>query len=146
MSLKPAPLQPIPEETVCIARAAFRKGNVYMRMRDAFGTLYEDEQFGDLFSVRGQPALSPWRLALVTIMQFAENLPDREAADAVWGRINWKYALALELDDAGFDRSVLSEFRARLVAGNAEQRLLGIMLAHFQERGPGSNAPIRRII
>ena len=135
MSLKSAPIQPVPEETVRIARAAFRKGNVYMRMRDEFGTLYEDEQFGDLFSVRGQPALSPWRLALVTIMQFAENLPDREAADAVRGRIDWKYTLGLELDDAGFDRSVLSEFRARLVEGNAEQRLLEIMLAHFQERG-----------
>jgi transposase len=135
MSLKPAPLQPIPAETVRIARAAFPKGSVYMRMRDELGTLYEDAQFQDLFPVRGQPAASPWRLALVTIMQFAENLPDREAAEAVRGRIDWKYALGLELDDAGFDRSVLSEFRTRLLEGSAEQWLLEIMLEHFQERG-----------
>jgi transposase len=135
MSLKPEPLQPIPEETVRVARAAFPKGNVYMQMRDEFGTLYEDEQFRDLFSERGQPAESPWRLALITIMQFAENLPDRAAADAVRGRIDWKYALDLELTDAGFDRSILSEFRTRLVEEGAQRRLLEVMLAHFQARG-----------
>jgi transposase len=90
ISLKLQPIQAIPDETVRVARAAFPKGNRYMQMRDEFGTFYQDEQFSDLFPERGQPAESPWRLALVTIMQFAENLPDRAAADAVRARLDWK--------------------------------------------------------
>ena len=122
-------MQPIPELTERIARAAFpRNDNVYMKMRDVFGVIYTDEQFGDLYPQRGQPAESPWRLALVTVMQYAENLTDRQAADAVRGRIDWKYALGLELDDAGFDFSVLSKFRKRLVTGETVQRLFEQLL------------------
>ena len=98
-----------------------------MQMRDILGVIYRDEQFADLFARRGRPAVPPWRLAVVTVMQFAEGLPDRQAADAVRARIDWKYALGLELTDAGFDYSVLSEFRARLVAGSAEERLLDVL-------------------
>ena len=68
----------------------------------------------------GQPALAPWRLAMVTIMRFIEGLSDRQAADAVRSHLDWKYALSLELEDSGFDFSVLSEFRSRLIEGNAE--------------------------
>ena len=135
MSLHPAPIGPIPEETARVARAAFPKGNVYMRMRDEFGSLYEDGAFVALFPTRGQPAEAPWRLALVLVMQFAEGLPDRQAADAVRGRIDWKYALGLELTDPGFDASVLSEFRGRLVAGGAELLLLDAMLARLTAAG-----------
>jgi transposase len=92
MSLKPQAFGPIPQPTIEVAKAAFPKGNTYMKMRDEMGVFFEDEQFSALFSSRGQPALSPWRLALVTIMQDAENLTDRQAADAVRGRIDWKYA------------------------------------------------------
>lgn len=106
-----------------------------MQMRDELGVLWEDEDFAELFPTRGQPALAPWRLALVTIMQFAENLPDRRAAEAVRARIDWKYALGLELTDPGFDFSVLSEFRARLLKGGAEQLLLERMLERFGQRG-----------
>ncbi len=102
----------IPEATARIAKAAFPKGNVYMQIREVLGTVYQDEAFRTLFSRTGQPALAPWRLALVTVMQFAEGLTDREAADAVRGRLDWKYRLGLELTDAGFDHTVLSEFRA----------------------------------
>ena len=70
-------------------------------MRDTIGTLDDDALFADLFPKRGQPAQAPWQLALVTLMQFAENLSDRQAADAVRGRIDWKYMLGLELTDAG---------------------------------------------
>ncbi|WP_029528265.1 IS1182 family transposase [Polaromonas glacialis] len=97
MSLKPTPIEPVPEQTARIARAAFPKGNSYLTLRDEFGTLYRDEDFAGLFSVRGQPALPPWRLALVTILQFHENLSDRQAAQAVRARIDWKYLLGLEL-------------------------------------------------
>ena len=125
MSLKPQELGPIPEETARVAAAAYPKGNVFMRMRDELGVIYQDEAFAHLFSHTGQPAEAPWRLALVTVMQFAEGLSDRQAADAVRGRIDFKYALGLELTDPGFDHTVLSEFRARLSAGNVEQLLLG---------------------
>ncbi len=134
MSLHPQDVPPVPESTARIARAAFRRGNTYMRMRDEFGALFTDEAFAPLFPVRGQPAAAPWRLALVTIMHYVEGLPDRQAADAVRGRIDWKYAVSLELDDPGFDASVLCEFRARLVSGGLEQRMLDLMLEHFRER------------
>jgi transposase len=134
MSLKPATNFEVPELTVRIAHAAFPKGNVYMTMRDEVGVFYTDEQFAPLFSTTGQPAEAPWRLALVTVMQFAENLTDRQAAEAVRARLDWKYALGLELTDAGFHYSVLSEFRTRLLSGEAEQLLLDTMLARFRER------------
>lgn len=135
MTLPRARPSGIPELTEKIAREAFPKGNVYMRMRDELGEIYKDEDFQDLYGKSGGWAESPGRLALVSIMQYAENLTDRQAADAVRGRIDWKYALGLEISDAGFDYSVLSEFRARLVEGGAEQRVLERMLEVYRERG-----------
>src|SRR5215468_10338661 len=131
MSLPPASLFNVPERPAEIAHAAFPKGNRYMQMRDTLGTVYTNAAFADLYPSLGQPAEAPWRLALVTLMQCAENLTDRQAADAVRGRIDWKYALGLDLTDAGFDFSVLSEFRARLLAGEAVERLLTQMLGLF---------------
>jgi len=126
----------IPEETARVARAAFPKGNVYMTMRDELGFWYKDSDFASLFtSSQGRPAESPGRLALVTVMQYAEGLADRQAADAVRSRIDWKYALGLELTDPGFDFSVLSEFRDRVIAGGAENQLLDDMLKRFRELG-----------
>ena len=135
MTLHPRFICDVPEETLRVAKAAFRRGNRSMHMRDELGTVFTDEQFADLFPPVGQPAEAPWRLALVTVLQFAENLTDRQAADAVRGRIDWKYALSLELTDEGFDFSVLSEFRSRLVTNGAEGRLFQIMLTQFEERG-----------
>jgi transposase len=141
MSLHPADERIIPEETIRVARAAFPKGSVYMRMRDALGPIYTDRAFAALFPRRGQPAESPARLALVTVMQFADGLTDRQAADAVRSRIDWTYALALELTDAGFDASVLSEFRDRLLSGDPAQvlfeRMLEVVRSHklLKERG-----------
>jgi transposase len=135
MSLRPQSPGPVPEETARVARAAFPKGNVYMQMRDVLGVVYDDASFAPLFATRGRPAEAPWRLALVTVMQFAEGLSDRQAAEAVRGRIDWKYALGLELADPGFDFSVLSEFRARLVEGSAEHLLLEALLTACKARG-----------
>src|ERR687889_2323786 len=135
MSLRPEPVGEIPAETARVARAAFSKGTVVTRLRDAFDALYEDEDFRSLYPARGQPALTPGRLALVTVFQFLEHLSDRQAADAVRARIDWKYALGLELTDPGFHFSVLGEFRARLVAGQAEHLLLDTMLERFKARG-----------
>jgi transposase len=135
MSLHPTDEMALAEETVRVAQAAFPKGSVYMRMRDALGPIYTDEAFAALFPSRGRPAESPARLALVTIMQFAEGLSDRQAADAVRSRIDWKYALGLELTDPGFDASVLSEFRSRLLRGDIIQLLLERMLEQLRDRG-----------
>ncbi len=135
MSLKPSPIGSIPEETSRVAKAAFPKGNIYIRLRDELGVLYSDEDFARLYALRGQPGLAPWRLALITVMQFLENLTDRQAADAVRARIDWKYALGLDLSDSGFDFSVLSEFRLRLLQSDREQLLLDKMLEHFKAKG-----------
>src|SRR5258706_450537 len=121
MSLKALPIPPVPEETARVAHAVFPRGNVFMQVRDTLGAIYTDEAFADLFPTHGQPAEAPWRLALVTIFQFMEHLTDRQAADAVRSRLDWKYALSLELTDPGFDHTVLSEFRSRLVEGNGER-------------------------
>lgn len=125
----------IPENTVRVAKAAFPKGNIYMKMRDELGAFYQDSDFTDLFSTRGQPAYSPWRLALIIVMQFAEGLSDRQVAEAVRSRIDWKYALSLELEDSGFDFSILSEFRTRLLEKKKESTLLDKMLERFKVKG-----------
>jgi transposase len=140
MCLDPEFAFSVPEETRRVAEAAFPKGNRYMLMRDELGVLFEDPQFADLFPPQGQPGIAPWRLAMTTIFQFAEGLSDRQAADAVRSRIDWKFAQGLELTDPGFDASVLCEFRTRLLEGGAEKRLFELMLERFRERkwlGPG---------
>src|SRR5687767_7658718 len=106
-----------------------------MQLRDGFSEPFRDEDFSRFYPARGQPGFTPWRLALVTVLQFLEHLSDRQAADAVRARIDWKYALGLELTDPGFHFSALSEFRSRLVAGGAEHLLLDTMLERFKARG-----------
>lgn len=126
----------IPAATAQVAGAAFPKGNVYLTMRDQLGLWYKDSDFAPLFtSTHGRPAESPGMLGLVTIMQFAEGLTDVQAAEAVRSRIDWKYALGLALTDAGFDYSILSEYRHRLLTGGVEPQLFDDMLNQFQERG-----------
>ena len=135
MSLKVEPVDAIPGDTVRVARAAFPKGSHAMQLRDKLGSVYQDARFAALFAVRGRPAEAPWRLAVVTVLQFAEGLSDRQAANAVRGRIDWKYALGLTLDDPGFHYSVLCEFRGRLIAGNLENLLLEELLTVCQTHG-----------
>src|SRR2546428_4444889 len=135
MSLHPHVIAPVPDETARVARAAFPKGHPYLTFRDVLGTLFQDEDFTALFPAWGQPGLPPWRLALVTIMQFRANLADRQAAEAVRARIDWKYLLSLELADPGCDFSVLSEFRDRLLAGSAEDLLLDKLLERCRALG-----------
>ena len=134
MSLCPQPVPPVPAETARVARASFPKGNIYLMLRDELGALFADKDFAQLFSTRGQPAHAPWRLAVVTIMQFIEGLSDLQATDAVRSRIDWKYALSLELTDSGFDSSVLCEFRQRLLEGNAERLLFDKLLDVCREQ------------
>jgi len=148
MSLHSQPIGPIPAQTIWVARAAFPKGNPYLTLRDHLGTIFQDADFAELFPAWGHPGLPPWRLALVTLMQFRENLADRQAAEAVRARIDWKYLLGLALTDPGFDFSVLSEFRDRLLAGSAEELLSTSCSSAARpaacSRPAGSSVPTRR--
>jgi len=125
----------IPEETARVARAAFPRGTPYLTLRDDLGPVFADGDLGDLYREGGRPAYPPWRLALVTLLQFREGLSDRQAAEAVRARIDWKYLLDLELGDAGFDFSILCDFRSRLLAGSAEERLLERVLEACRAHG-----------
>jgi transposase len=135
MSLRPQSAHSIPEETQRVAHAAFPKGTLCLRIADELGSLYRDDQFAELFPTRGQPAASPARIAMASVLQYVEGFSDRQAAEAVRGRIDWKYALALELTDPGFDHTVLSEFRSRLIHGRAELQLLDTLLERCRELG-----------
>ena len=135
MSLKSQPVYAVPADTERVAKATFKKGNPYLTLHDELGPIFQDSDFAEQFSNTGQPGVPPWRLALVTIMQFREQLSDRQAAEAVRSRIDWKYLLRLDLTDTGFDHSVLSEFRDRLLKGNLEHLLLDKLLERCAQLG-----------
>ena len=135
MCLKPEAIEAVPEETARLAHIVCPRGNLCIWMGDELGEVFQDELFAPLFPRRGQPAEAPWRLAMVTVLQFVEGLSDRQAANAVRTRLDWKYALHLELEDLGFHFSVLSEFRKRLVAGGGEHLLFEAMLRNAKARG-----------
>jgi transposase len=129
------PLEAIPELTRRLAKTSFPKGTLAMNLRDSLGAIYEDPQFAHLFPKRGRAATAPWRLALVTVLQAAENLADGQAAEMVRGRLDWKYALSLTADDDGFDPSILSDFRQRLIDQDAVDALLSPILQVCRQRG-----------
>lgn len=133
MCLKAQSVPPIPGQTKQVAEAAFPKGNRCLRIRQVFDGIFKDDEFEAYYPPQGQPAYSPWRLALVSVMQYMENLTDRQAANMVRARIDWKYALSLELSDIGFDASVLSEFRKRLIENDAESKLFDRLLDVLNE-------------
>ena len=135
MSMQPRPWPEVPAETARVARKAFPKGTLPIRARDQLGSWYDDEAFAAAYGARGKPGISPAQLAMVTVLQFTENLTDRRAADAVRGRLDWKYCLGLALEDEGFDFSVLSEFRARLVAGSLQLAILDLLLNRLKGLG-----------
>ena len=134
MSLRPMPGGEVPAATAAVARAAFPRGNCCLDLRDALGPIFDDEPFVGLFAICGRPAECPWRLALVTLLQFAEDLSDRRAADAVRGRIDWKYLLGLDLTGPGFDASVLCE----LERPARRERGRGASLRHPSRAMPGA--------
>ncbi len=148
MSMYPQEIGPIPAETMRVARAAYPKGSLAMRLRDELGGIYRDEQFVGLFASRGQPAEAPWRLAMVLVLQYVEGLTDRQAAEAVRGRIDWKYALGLELTDPGIDASVrIASFAHEWWLGEQKRDYwmrcwIGVNSAAGSKQGANS-APIR---
>jgi transposase len=135
MSMRPKGLPEVPERTVMVARAAFPKGSLAMRVRDRLAEVFADEPFASAFGVRGAPGLSPGVLCLVTVLQFAEDLTDRQAAAMAVRAIDWKYALGAELTDTGFDASVLSRFRSCLADNGMERVVFDRLLEYCREEG-----------
>jgi transposase len=137
MSMQPRPWPKVPELTAQVARAVAARGPypLAMRVRDELGELFADAEFAEAFEARGRPGWSPGQLALVTVLQFAESLTDRAAVHRVRYGMDLKYALGLELDDPGFDASVLSEFRTRLVKHGMEEKVLDLLLTALKDRG-----------
>src|SRR5256885_1942261 len=135
MSMKPQGLEPIPEETRLLVQRLCPKGTMVTQLRDALGPIYSDEPFAHLFPKRGRPAEAPWRLALVTVLQAVEGLTDRQAAACLHTRLDWLYALALPLDEPGFDYSILTDFRQRVLAAGAQDLILEPILPLCRERG-----------
>ncbi len=137
MSVQPRPWPKPAEVIVAAVRAkyAWREAPLAVQVRDRFGELFPDVEFESAFAGRGRPGWSPGRLALVTVLQMAEGLTDRQAAEAVREKLSWQYALGLDLDDPGFDHTVLSEFRARVVDHGLEERVLDLLLDRLVEVG-----------
>jgi transposase len=138
MSVQPQPW-PEPSPEIVAAVAAMYRGKrehpLPVMVRDQLGEWLSDEQFAGAYGVRGKPRWPPSRLALVTVFQKAENLTDRQAAEAVRTRIDWKYALGLGLADPGFDDSILSEFRTRVATGGLDQVVLDTLLERLAAEG-----------
>ncbi|WP_369036284.1 MULTISPECIES: transposase [Streptomyces] len=135
MSLPSKGLPAVPEQTAAVARAAFPKGSLPIRVRDRLAEVFADEPFVDAFGVRGAPGMSPAVLSLVTVLQFAENLTDRQAAAMAVRAIDWKYAIGAELTDTGFDHTVLTRFRTRLVGHGLERAVFDRLVAHCRDVG-----------
>ena len=133
--MRPRGSNEIPAETAAVVRAACPKGTRVTRLRDVLGPVFNDEAFASWFSAEGRPGMPPGLLALVCVLQALEDLTDRQAADAVRTRLDWKYALGLALDDPGFDFSVLSEFRDRLAVDDRAEKLLATMLVAAKGAG-----------
>ena len=135
MSVRPRIGMEVPELTVRVARASNPRGTTAMWVRDRLDGLWRDEDFGAWYPRDGRPGLSPAQLATVSVLQFLLNLSDRQAAEAVRCRIDFKYALAMELDDPGFHHSVLSDFRDRLAAAGRADELLDLVLERLKAAG-----------
>src|SRR6266516_3532217 len=132
--------QPWPEPADDVVRAvrgiyAGRRAPLPVVVRDELDELFADGEFAQAFAVRGQPGWSPGRLAMITVLQAAENLTDVQAAEAVRTRLDWKYCLGLELADRGLDDSVLSEFRTRLAEHGLEARVMDLLVAKLVDKG-----------
>jgi transposase len=133
MSLGSRPATTIPPLTARVARASNPRGTTAMWVRDQLEGLWSDEDFADWYPRDGRPGLSPARLATVCVLQYLLDLSDRQAAEAVRCRIDFKYALALDLDDPGFHHSVLSDFRDRLAESDRADHLIGLALARLKD-------------
>lgn len=135
MCLKAQEPWPMPSETERVGQFLLAKDSAYRLVGEKLFETLSEQEFADLYPSEGQPGLSPVILALVTVFQFIEKLPDRQAAEMLRMRLDWKYALHLPLEYEGFHFSVLSEFRDRLLAGKAEGRVFEKLVAQIRTLG-----------
>jgi len=135
MCLKVQPPWPMPAETAAVGKAILKEDSAYRLIGDKLFDRYSEQDYADLYSPEGKPGISPVILAFVSVFQFMERLPDRQAAESVRMRMDWKYALHLPLAYEGFDYSVLSEFRDRLLAHEAEGRVFEQLVQEFRSMG-----------
>jgi transposase len=145
MPIQSTPFPPLPRDTARAAEAAFGKGNIYLVIGDQVERLLAGGDLADLATQAEKSASTRTILALVTAFQYAENLPDRRAAEAVRTRTDWKYALHLPLDGPGFDRSELCEFRKQLLLDPVAQQGFQHMLDRLAELGLWRNKNHQRV-
>lgn len=134
MCLKARTPWPMPKETGEIVGKMLKADSLYKLVGDEIFFQFSDADYADLYPAEGAPAVSPVILGLVSIFQYVEKYPDRQAAEAVRMRLDWKYVLHLPLDYPGFDFSVLSEFRERLLNHQAEARPFDRLVAIFHAK------------
>ena len=126
---------PLPEDTARAARSVFNIENLYLAIGDQLDALFDEFSWDWPSASGGKPACHVFVLAMVTLFQFAEDLPDRQAAEAVRGRMDWKYALHLSLNDPGFDPAELHEFRQRLLYDSSGQQIFQRLFIRLEKLG-----------
>jgi transposase len=144
MCLKPQPPHPIPEATAALVRNLFEEDSVYQFVGDVLFEQFRDEDFADLYPNDGQPSISPSLLSFVTIFQSLEDLSDRKTVYSLRFRFDWKYALHLPPSYRGFDHTVLSEFRKRLLEHKAEAHVFNAIFAQLKQLGLYKQRGIQR--
>lgn len=125
----------MPTETADVVRSFFNIDNVYLSIGDQVDDLFRDLNLGDLDAMGGKRPGSLCLLAMVTVFQYAEDLPDRLAAEAVRKRTDWKYALHLSLDYPYFNPIALCEFRQQILLNKEGQQVFQCMLKRLTEIG-----------
>lgn len=131
----PGQFPPLPWETARAAKSVFNIKNIYLAIGDQLAPMFGDLNTESLNAFGERPGGNLFILAMVTVFQFIENMPDRQAADAVRKRMDWKYALHLSLDHPGLDAATLKEFRCRLWDNLVGQELFQVMLNRLSEAG-----------
>jgi transposase len=144
MCLKVHSPWPMPGDTAGVCQALLSENNPYRLIGERLFNQFSEQAYADLYAPEGKPAVSPVILAFVTVFQFLEKLPDRAAAEGVRVRLDWKYALHLPLSYVGFDFSVLSEFRQRLLSHEAEGRVFETLVQAFRAQGLIKSRGIQR--
>jgi transposase len=135
MCLKPQPPRAIPAATASLVAGLFDDGEVYQFIGDVLFDQFRDEDFADLYPPDGQPSISPVLLSFVTIFKALEDLSDRMTVYCLRFRFDWKFALHLPPEYKGFDHTVLSEFRKRLLTHEAESRVFNAIFAQLKQLG-----------
>jgi len=101
--------------TAAFCSTLLEPGSLYYFLAEHRREIFADAKFAHLYpSGTGRPSIPASRIASVMVLQTLEGLSDREALDQVRYNLRWKLALGLDLEDRGFDPSVLTYWRNRI--------------------------------